>query len=170
LVIDTNGIVKKLEARRLSRTQAEGITEALKELDTSGLTTKKGPEGRGPNTPRSRSPGRRLSSSGSWGRFSRRAFSLSRSCSTSSNLASDRCRMAETRSARWRSTRARLRQAPGSPGPRHHGCFRRHTFQLSQSLFVSCQISASVNSGFTNSRGSTRTMRAPVFSLMRRDR
>ena len=32
LVIDTNGIVKKLEARGF-RTQAEGITEALKELD-----------------------------------------------------------------------------------------------------------------------------------------
>jgi hypothetical protein len=40
LVIDTNGIVKKLEARGFSRTQAEGITEALKELDTSGLVTK----------------------------------------------------------------------------------------------------------------------------------
>ena len=40
LVIDTNGIVKKLEQRGFSRTQAEGITEALKELDTSGLTTK----------------------------------------------------------------------------------------------------------------------------------
>jgi hypothetical protein len=40
LVIDTNGIVKKLEARGFSRTQAEGITEALKELDTSGLATK----------------------------------------------------------------------------------------------------------------------------------
>jgi len=40
LVIDTNGIVKKLEARGFSRTQAEGITEALKELDTSTLATK----------------------------------------------------------------------------------------------------------------------------------
>ena len=40
LVIDTNGIVKKLEQRGFSRTQAEGITEALKELDTSTLTTK----------------------------------------------------------------------------------------------------------------------------------
>jgi hypothetical protein len=39
LVIDTNGIVKKLEARGFSRTQAEGITEALKELDTSSLAT-----------------------------------------------------------------------------------------------------------------------------------
>ena len=40
LVIDTNGIVKKLEQRGFSRAQAEGITEALKELDTSGLVTK----------------------------------------------------------------------------------------------------------------------------------
>jgi hypothetical protein len=40
LVIDTNGIVKKLEQRGFSRAQAEGITEALKELDTSSLATK----------------------------------------------------------------------------------------------------------------------------------
>jgi len=40
LVIDTNGIIKKLEARGFSRAQAEGITEALKELDTSTLATK----------------------------------------------------------------------------------------------------------------------------------
>jgi len=40
LVLDTNGIVKKLEQRGFSRTQAEGITEALKELDTSALVTK----------------------------------------------------------------------------------------------------------------------------------
>ena len=40
LVIDTNGIVKKLEQRGFSRAQAEGITEALKDLDTSALTTK----------------------------------------------------------------------------------------------------------------------------------
>jgi hypothetical protein len=40
LTIDTNGIVKKLEARGFSRTQAEGITEALKELDTSTLVSK----------------------------------------------------------------------------------------------------------------------------------
>jgi hypothetical protein len=40
LVIDTNGIVKKLEAKGFSRTQAEGITEAVKELDTSTLATK----------------------------------------------------------------------------------------------------------------------------------
>ena len=40
LVVDTNGIVKKLEQRGFSRTQAEGITEALKELDTSSLVTK----------------------------------------------------------------------------------------------------------------------------------
>ncbi len=42
LVIDTNSIVKKLEQRGFSRAQAEGITEALKELDTSPLTTKSG--------------------------------------------------------------------------------------------------------------------------------
>ena len=40
LVIDTAGVVKKLEERGFSRTQAEGITEALKELDTSTLATK----------------------------------------------------------------------------------------------------------------------------------
>jgi hypothetical protein len=40
LTIDTNGIVKKLEQRSFSRTQAEGITEALKELDASTLVTK----------------------------------------------------------------------------------------------------------------------------------
>jgi hypothetical protein len=40
LVVDTNGIVKKLEQRGFSRAQAEGITEALKELDTSTLVTK----------------------------------------------------------------------------------------------------------------------------------
>jgi hypothetical protein len=40
LVIDTNGIVKKLEQRGFSRTQAEGITEALKDLDVSALVTK----------------------------------------------------------------------------------------------------------------------------------
>ena len=40
LVIDTNGIVKKLEQRGFSRAQAEGIIEALKELDTSALATK----------------------------------------------------------------------------------------------------------------------------------
>jgi hypothetical protein len=40
LVVDTNGIVKKLEQRGFSRTQAEGITDALKELDTSNLATK----------------------------------------------------------------------------------------------------------------------------------
>ena len=39
-VVDSNGIVKKLEQRGFSRAQAEGITEALKELDTSSLTTK----------------------------------------------------------------------------------------------------------------------------------
>jgi hypothetical protein len=39
-VVDTNGIVKKLEQRGFSRTQAEGITDALKELDTSNLVTK----------------------------------------------------------------------------------------------------------------------------------
>jgi hypothetical protein len=40
LVIDTNGIVKKLEQRGFSRAQAEGITEVLKELDTGSLVTK----------------------------------------------------------------------------------------------------------------------------------
>ena len=40
LIIDTNGVVKKLEQRGFSRTQAEGITEVLKELDTSKLVTK----------------------------------------------------------------------------------------------------------------------------------
>ena len=40
LVLDTNGIVKKLEQRGFSRAQAEGITEALKELDTASLVTK----------------------------------------------------------------------------------------------------------------------------------
>ena len=40
LVVDTNGIVKKLEQRGFSRAQAEGITEVLKELDTSPLATK----------------------------------------------------------------------------------------------------------------------------------
>ena len=40
LVIDTNGIVKKLEQRGFSRAQAEGITEALKDLDTASLVTK----------------------------------------------------------------------------------------------------------------------------------
>ena len=40
LVVDTNGIVKKLEQRGFSRAQAEGIIEALKELDTSSLATK----------------------------------------------------------------------------------------------------------------------------------
>jgi hypothetical protein len=40
LVVDTNGIVKKLEPRSFSRAQAEGITEALKELDTSTLVMK----------------------------------------------------------------------------------------------------------------------------------
>ena len=39
-VIDTNSIVKKLEQRGFSRTQAEGITEALKELDTASIVTK----------------------------------------------------------------------------------------------------------------------------------
>ena len=37
LVIDTNGIVKKLEQRGFSHAQAEGITEALKELETPPL-------------------------------------------------------------------------------------------------------------------------------------
>jgi hypothetical protein len=40
LVIDSTNIVKKLEQRGFTRTQAEGITEALKELDTAALVTK----------------------------------------------------------------------------------------------------------------------------------
>jgi hypothetical protein len=40
LVLDTNGIIKKLKQRGFSRAQAEGITEALKELDTAALATK----------------------------------------------------------------------------------------------------------------------------------
>jgi hypothetical protein len=40
LVLDTNSVIKKLEQRGFSRAQAEGITEALKELDTSSLVTK----------------------------------------------------------------------------------------------------------------------------------
>ena len=40
LVVDTNGIVKKLEEKGFSRTQAESITEALKELDIAHLVTK----------------------------------------------------------------------------------------------------------------------------------
>ena len=40
LVIDTNGIIKKLEQRGFSRTQVEGITDVLKELDSSALVTK----------------------------------------------------------------------------------------------------------------------------------
>ena len=39
-VIDSNGIVKQLEQQGFSRVQAEGITEALKKLDTSTLATK----------------------------------------------------------------------------------------------------------------------------------
>ena len=39
-VVDSNGMVKKLEQQGFSRAQAEGITEALKELDTSSLATK----------------------------------------------------------------------------------------------------------------------------------
>ena len=40
LVVDTNSVIKKLEQRGFSRAQAEGITEALKELDASSLATK----------------------------------------------------------------------------------------------------------------------------------
>jgi hypothetical protein len=39
LVLDTNAIVKKLESRGFSRTQAEGVTEALAEF-ASPLVTK----------------------------------------------------------------------------------------------------------------------------------
>jgi hypothetical protein len=40
LVVDTNSIIKELEQRGFSRTQAEGITGVLQELDTSNLATK----------------------------------------------------------------------------------------------------------------------------------
>jgi hypothetical protein len=40
LVIDTHTIVEKLEKSGFTRTQAEGITSALKELDLSALATK----------------------------------------------------------------------------------------------------------------------------------
>ena len=44
LVVDTNGIGKKLEEKGFSRIQAEGITEALKESDIAHLVTKTGLE------------------------------------------------------------------------------------------------------------------------------
>ena len=40
LVLDTNGIIKKLEQRGFSRAQAEGIAEALSAIDASQLATK----------------------------------------------------------------------------------------------------------------------------------
>jgi hypothetical protein len=40
LVVDTNWLVKMLEQRGFSRTQAVGITEGLRELDLSSLATK----------------------------------------------------------------------------------------------------------------------------------
>ena len=40
LVIDSSDIVKTLEQQGFSRMQAEGITEALKKIDTSTLATK----------------------------------------------------------------------------------------------------------------------------------
>lgn len=40
LVLDTNGIVRKLEQSGFSRVQAEGITEVIKQLDISSLATK----------------------------------------------------------------------------------------------------------------------------------
>ena len=40
LVIDTSTIVKKLEQPGFSRTQAEGVADALKEIDASALATK----------------------------------------------------------------------------------------------------------------------------------
>ena len=40
LVIDTNGIIKKLEQRGFSRAQAEGIAEALSTVDASELASK----------------------------------------------------------------------------------------------------------------------------------
>ena len=44
LVLDTNSVIKKLEQRGFSRAQAEGITEALKELDTSSLVNENRPQ------------------------------------------------------------------------------------------------------------------------------
>ena len=40
LFLDTNSVIKKLEQRGFARAQAEGITDALKELDASSLVTK----------------------------------------------------------------------------------------------------------------------------------
>jgi hypothetical protein len=40
LLLDTNSVIKKLEQHGFSRAQAEGITDALKELDGSSLVTK----------------------------------------------------------------------------------------------------------------------------------
>lgn len=40
LVVDTNRVVKLLEAKGFSRAQAEGVTEALAQIDLSPLTTK----------------------------------------------------------------------------------------------------------------------------------
>jgi hypothetical protein len=42
LLLDTSSVIKKLEQRGFSRAQAqaEGITDALKELDASSLVTK----------------------------------------------------------------------------------------------------------------------------------
>ena len=40
LLLDTNSVIKKLEQRGFSCAQAEGITDALKELDASSLVTK----------------------------------------------------------------------------------------------------------------------------------
>jgi hypothetical protein len=40
LLLDTNSVIKKLEQRGFSRAQAEGITDALKELDAASLVTK----------------------------------------------------------------------------------------------------------------------------------
>jgi hypothetical protein len=40
LVTDSSLVVRKLEKKGFTRTQAEGISDALKELDTSTLATK----------------------------------------------------------------------------------------------------------------------------------
>ena len=37
MLLDTNSVIKKLEQRGFSRAQAEGITDALRELDASSL-------------------------------------------------------------------------------------------------------------------------------------
>ena len=40
LIVDTHKVIEALQARGFSASQAEGITETLRELDLSDLTTK----------------------------------------------------------------------------------------------------------------------------------